>query len=99
MGHRLRSAVEAAAPSVLGIHHEFLTERYAIIRHGGDGAATTLVCGAVRFDHPAARALVELLPPTIHVGSTDSPHTEWMRSALRMMAAEAAELRPGARRC
>ena len=38
-----------------GVPHEFVTDRYAIIRHGGGGAGTTLICGAVRFDHPAAR--------------------------------------------
>ena len=44
-----------------------MSERYEILRHGGGGAPTTLVCGAVRFDHPAARNLVELLPEIIHV--------------------------------
>ena len=87
-----------AAPSVLGIPHDFVTDRYAIIRHGGGGAATTLVCGAVRFDHPAARSLVELLPATIHLtdpatGAATRP--EWLPATLRMMAAEAAQLRPG----
>jgi AraC-like DNA-binding protein len=91
-GHRLRSDSGAAAPSVLGLPHDFLTDRYAIIRHGGGGAATTLVCGAVRFDHPAARSLIELLPPLLHLAA---PNAEWVQGTLRMMAAEAAELRPG----
>jgi len=91
-GHRLRDPADAPAPSVLGIPHEFVTDRYAIIRHGGGGAGTTLICGAVRFSHPAARSLLQLLPPTIHLVD---PGAEWLPGTLRMMAAEAAQLRPG----
>jgi AraC-like DNA-binding protein len=97
-GHRLRDAADTLAPSVLGIPHEFVTDRYAIIRHGGGGPATTLVCGAVRFAHPAARSLVHLLPATIHLsepGTGADRDSEWLPATLRMMAAEAARLRPG----
>ena len=54
-----------------------------------------MVCGAVRFDHPAARNLVEILPAAIHMEAADSPQLERMQSTLRLMAAEARELRPG----
>ena len=101
-GHRLTDAAGSPAPSVLGIPHEFVTDRYAIIRHGGGGAATTLVCGAVRFDHPAARSLVDLLPPTLRLTGTGPTGTglpgsgpDWLAATLAMMAAEAAQLRPG----
>ena len=56
---------------------------------------TTLICGAVRFDHPAARNLVQILPHTILLQASDSPQMDWMQSTLRLMAAEARELRPG----
>lgn len=108
-GHRLRDAADSPAPSVLGLPHEFVTDRYAIIRHGGGGPATTLVCGAVRFEHPAARSLVELLPAILHLDERhlaerhlDERHpdgrgagADWVRGTLRMMAAEAERLRPG----
>src|SRR5262249_30084796 len=68
---------------------------YEILRHGGGGTPTTLICGAVRFDHPAARNLIEVLPPTIGLAASDSPQAEWMQSTLRLMAVEARELRPG----
>jgi AraC-like DNA-binding protein len=50
-----------------------------------------LVCGAVRFDHPAARDLVAILPPVVHVDAG----SERIQGALRLMAAEARALRPG----
>jgi AraC-like DNA-binding protein len=97
-GHRLSSEPGAPAPRIDELRHEHVSERYAILRHGGGGAATSLVCGAVRFDHPAAHRLVKLLPRVIHVEASSSPHmamTDWMQSTLRLMASEAKELRPG----
>jgi AraC-like DNA-binding protein len=94
-GHRLRSERGAPAPGILELEREQVSERYEILRHGKGGAPTTLICGAVRFDHPAARSLVEILPETIHVEASTSTQMEWMQSTLRLMAAEAAELRPG----
>jgi AraC-like DNA-binding protein len=94
-GHGLKSEPGAPAPGILDLERELVSERYEILRHGGGGLPTTLICGAVRFDNPAARNLVEILPATIHVEASSSPQQEWMQSTLRLMAGEARELRPG----
>src|SRR5262245_52773583 len=94
-GHGLRSEPGAPAPGILDLEREAVSDRYEILRHGGGGAPTTLICGAVRFDHPAARNLVQILPPTMYVEGTASPQLEWLQSTLRLMAVEARELRPG----
>lgn len=94
-GHRLRGEPGAATPSIFELEREHVSDRYEILRHGGGGAPTSMVCGAVRFDHPAALNLVGLLPRMIHVAASSSPRTEWMQSTLRLMAAEATERRPG----
>jgi AraC-like DNA-binding protein len=94
-GHVLRSEPGVPAPGVLELEREEISERYEILRHGGGGAPTTLICGAVRFDHPAARNLVEILPPIMHLEPAGGPQLDWMQSTLRLMAAEAHELRPG----
>jgi AraC-like DNA-binding protein len=94
-GHVLRSEPGVEAPGVLDLEREQVSDRYEILRHGGGGAPTTLVCGAVRFDHPAARNLVEILPPLLRVEASGSPQGDWMQSTLRLMAVEARELRPG----
>ncbi len=93
-GHVLRSEPGAAAPGILDLERELLSDRYEILRHGGGGSPTTLICGAVRFDHPAARNLVEILPQILHV-EAGSPHTERRPAILGLMGAEARELRPG----
>jgi len=94
-GHRLLSDAGASAPGILELEREQVTERYEILRHGEGGALTTLVCGAVRFDHPAAQNLVDMLPEVIHIAAGDSPGADWMQGTLNMMAAEARTLRPG----
>jgi AraC-like DNA-binding protein len=94
-GHVLRSEPGVPAPDVLDLDREEISERYELLRHGGGGAPTTLICGAVRFDHPAARNLVEILPPILHIETAGSPQSDWMQSTLRLMAVEARELRPG----
>ncbi len=97
-GHRLCSELGTPAPQADELRHELISDRYALLRHGGGGAHTSLVCGAVRFDHPAAHHLIEVLPKLIHVESASSSHlamADWMQSTLRLMALEAKELRPG----
>ncbi len=66
-GHRLVSEPGAEAPALFDLPREELSDRYEVLRHGGGGAATHLVCGAVRFDHPAAHQLVKLLPGVIRI--------------------------------
>lgn len=94
-GHRILSAPGVPAVNLFDIPRERVSERYEIIRYGNGGAATTLVCGAVRFDHPAAHQLVRLLPRLICVEAWRSPQMEWIQSTLRLMATEARELQPG----
>ncbi|WP_232665994.1 AraC family transcriptional regulator [Pseudonocardia sp. TRM90224] len=94
-GHSLRSALGVPAPSVADLPKEIITPRYDVLRYGGGGAPTTFVCGAVRFDAPAARHLVASLPDVIHVQPEGPYDTGWVPATLSLMAAEAKELRPG----
>ena len=99
-GHRLSSDLGVAASPLDELLRQQVkvSERYTVLKHGGGGTATSLVCGAVRFDHPAAHHLVKLLPRVIHIEASSSPHlamTDWMQSTLRLMSVEARALRPG----
>lgn len=94
-GHALRSEEGAPAPGIMELDLAHLTDRYELIRHGGGGAPTVLVCGAVRFDHPAARSLAGLLPDTLVVEASDEAHASGMQRAFGLMALEAREFRPG----
>ena len=93
-GHRLVSERDVTAVRLFDLPREQVSERYEVLRHGGGGEHTSLVCGAVRFDHPAARHLVKLLPGIIAVEASRSDQ-EWVQATVRFMAAEARALRPG----
>lgn len=94
-GHRLANEPGVPGAKLFDLPREYLSERYEILRQGGGGEAVGLVCGAVRFDHPAAHHLIDVLPRMITVEATNSSQTDWIQSTLRFMAAEAKELRPG----
>ena len=94
-GHTLRSGPDAQAPGILELDREQVSERYEVLRHGGGGAPTRLMCGAVRFDHPAAHNLVAVLPDVIRVDAGSGPEAEAMQGTLRLLAAEARVPRPG----
>ncbi|MEV6277882.1 AraC family transcriptional regulator [Nocardia sp. NPDC051832] len=94
-GHLLASAPGVHGTALDALPRELVSERYEILRHGGGGTPATVICGAVRFDDPAARHLLELLPEVIRVRRTDSPQGAWIDATLRFIAAEAKQLRPG----
>jgi AraC-like DNA-binding protein len=94
-GHQLASARGVRGEKLFSLPRVVASERYDVIRHGGGGASTTMICGAVRFDNPIAARLIELLPRVIYIKASSSPHMEWINSMLRFMAAEASQLRPG----
>jgi AraC-like DNA-binding protein len=94
-GHALADHPDTPRVDFFDLPVERVGPHYEVLRHGGGGAETTLICGAVRFDHPAARELVRHLPKTIHVEAWSSPHADWMQSTLRLMATEVAERRAG----
>jgi AraC-like DNA-binding protein len=94
-GHCLTSNLGAAAARLFDLPREQVSERYETIRHGGSGPVTTMLCGSVRFEHPAAERLVSQLPKIVVVNPTSSPYTDWLESTLRLLAVEAKNLRPG----
>ena len=94
-GHRLCSDAAAPAPGILELPREEVSDRYEILHHGGGGAPTRMMCGAVRFDHPAARNLVALLPEIIYLDAASTPDLIWMQSTLSLLAAETKQIRPG----
>lgn len=94
-GHQLLSEPGIPAAKLFDLPREQISKRYEILRYGQGGEAAHLICGAVQFDHPAAHQLIRILPKLIFIETWHSPQMEWIQSTLRLMAAEASELRPG----
>jgi len=94
-GHALRSAPGVAVPDILDLDREQVSDRYELLRYGGGGERSRMICGAVRFEHPAAQNLVELLPGIVQVEGAISPDAAQVQATLGLIAAETIEPRPG----
>ena len=97
--HHAVSEPGTHTPSVFDLPHEYSTERYATMTHGGEGGAgggdlTTLTCGVVTLEHRTASRLLASIPEVIRLRArTDEP---WFDSLLELIASETRSMRPGA---
>jgi len=94
-GHLIRSDADAETPLIFDLPHDYITDQYAILRYDGGGEPSRLVCGAVQFDHPAARHLIDELPPVVVVRATDPAQSDWVNGTMRLLGTEAEQRRPG----
>ncbi|MCU9949505.1 AraC family transcriptional regulator [Pseudomonas sp. PDM13] len=94
-GHRLVDEPGSTAQGLFDLPREPVSERYEILRHGGGGERAEMVCGALRFDHPLARQLLEALPRVLVLGADEGANGDWLQGTLRFMRDEARTLRPG----
>jgi len=94
-GHCIRSSSTAEATPLFDIPVERISDRYEVMRYGGDGDLTHLTCGVVSFDQLAGQQLVAQLPKVLQIDSWDEEEGSWLQNTLRFIAREARELRPG----
>ena len=94
-GHCIRSHPTDGTVPLFDIPVEKVSERYEIMRYGGDGKLTHLTCGVVRFDHVAGQQLIALLPKVLQIDTWAYEEGNWLQSTLHFIAREAREMRPG----
>lgn len=70
---------------------------YPLVRHGGGGTVTRMICGSFRFQRRATHPLLALLPPLIHVRGQQGRVQPWLEPTLRFLADESHGQLPGAR--
>jgi len=64
--------------------------------YGGDGTATTLVCGHFEYDRHALHPFFRTLPELVHVSAGQEEQATWLATASRLAAAESASRQRGA---
>lgn len=94
-GHILRGVDEADPQPLFDIPVERLSDRYEIMRHGGGGEMTRMLCVLVKLEDTAAQHLLPLLPPVMTLDGWDDSADGWLHNTLRLMVREAHEMRPG----
>ena len=66
-----------------------------ILRHGGGGSETSMVCGAFTFVNQIGNPIISLLPRIVHVRKDQLSNCDSLRALLRMLADEARFPREG----
>src|SRR5262245_63901542 len=66
-----------------------------MLRHGGSGAKTLMICGSFQIVNSDVNPLLAVLPPLIHIPSAHEQLDEWLQPTLKMLAYEARRQRPG----
>lgn len=95
-GHVLASELDAGPTDRVDLlPQHYISEHYSVLTYGGGGRLTRLICGVVTFDEPAARELIRMLPPIMHIGATTGHGPTSVHDTVRLMSAELADLRPG----
>jgi AraC-like DNA-binding protein len=81
-GHRMGGEKPAALTPMGKLIMPPPWERMPVIRHGGDGAATHVVCGYLSCDHPLFDPRLRALPPVFVVRPPEGPARDWVRASI-----------------
>jgi AraC-like DNA-binding protein len=69
---------------------------HAVLRHGGGGDVTSLLCGAFEFESPRAQSFLTVLPEWIRVRKDERRGNEWLDSTARFLTRETQQPEMGA---
>lgn len=94
-GHALRSEPGAPAPDLFSLPRRSLSPFYEWLRHGGGGAPSSLLCGAVRFDDAVSARLLSALPASVVLARDQRRQDDGLALVLKQVAAEASRPGPG----
>jgi AraC-like DNA-binding protein len=72
-----------------------LRDEGGLVKHGGGGPVTHLVCGVFQFENGKDNPLISLLPRLIQIGEERAQAAGWLDSTLRQLIHEARYTRPG----
>jgi AraC-like DNA-binding protein len=69
-------------------------KQFPVIRHGGGGTATTIICGYLHCADPVFDPLVKALPPLFSVRPPPGPTATWVAASIQYALDASAARRP-----
>lgn len=93
-GHRIGSGVASPMPVAQLVPPPPWTD-LPVLRHGGDGAATRIVCCYLRCDDLLFNPFLDALPAVLAVRGGHDAAIDWFRASVRYIIAEASNAGPG----
>ncbi len=94
--HAVRDSPTSAATRLEDLVADGETDHRGVVRAGGTGPKTILVCGGFHFEERAANPLLAALPPLIHLRGRRPSVEAGLRAAFDFIARESRASRPGA---
>lgn len=94
-GHSICSDTKVFCQPFFDIPVKRLSERFELMRHGGGGEQTLLICGVLSFDHVVGEKLIAQLPPLIHMQTDEGQLPDSLQAIIDLMAEEAISLKAG----
>jgi AraC-like DNA-binding protein len=94
-GHALLDAAGSRVVSLKSILDPRRKRPTGVLRFGGGGAQTDVICGHFRFDTRLRASMLAGLPPILHVRGTNGRPPEWLELTVRYLAAETRSTEPG----
>lgn len=91
--HRMGGVGEAALVPITTLIDPPPWQRMPVIRHGGGGSLTSVVCGYLTCDDPLFDPRLRALPPTFVVTPPEGPAREWVRASIDLALSQTAAIR------
>jgi len=94
--HVVRDSPTSQATQLEDLIADGHSDHRGIVRAGGRGPKTVLVCGSLQFEERAANPLLAALPPVIHLRGRRPGVEAWLRTTFDFLTRESDAYRPGA---
>ncbi len=94
--HVVRDSPTSPTTQLEELIAESTRDHRGLLRAGGRGPKTVLVCGGFRFEDRTSNPLLAALPPMIHLRGRRPGVEAWLRTTLDFVARESDASRPGA---
>jgi len=93
--HLLGSDLDLAPVTAADVLNEFALSRLNIVRHGGGGAKTAMLCGYLAYDERLRPPLLEPLAPLVCIDFASDPESSWLMMNMLRGAKETQAGRAG----
>lgn len=96
-GHELKGDAEIPIIPIGGLLPTLPWSSPCVVRYGGGGPLTSIICGFVQCDELLFHPVLRHLPTLLHVSPEATPADAWLASTIRHTATEATHALPGSR--
>ena len=93
--HALKDAPGSRCVDFFDFVERHPPDKKRVVRAGGDGAITRLVCGGMQFENGATDPLLAILPTLLHVAASDGDSAPHLRLTVEHVIEELNAERPG----